>query len=393
MQGRQKAVKYHNKQKGFMNMKFIFVPLLFLFFFMDVFSQTTFDIELIAAVNDGSNLGVAVYVKGNNLPSAKTLNSSTIDVTYDNSLLTFANASGWAFGTAEGYSRSADNNITKITITITGGGVGADSPGIPAGFDLSSSYVKWVQLNFTHTSPDSTTNINIDNSTVALSLFETESNNPNNGNNISYTSSSINLHGLSNQMLPVELSSFSASVNVNNVTLNWKTATEVNNSGFAVERAQVNSQSQILDPRFKKIAFIPGHGSSSSPKEYSYTDKNLTGGTKFKYRLKQIDNNGQFKYSKEIEIQIVPKQFALYQNYPNPFNPSTTIKFDLPEASKVILNVYNILGQKVVTLLNKTVDAGFHQMIFNGDNFPSGTYIYRIQAGNFIQTKKMLLIK
>ena len=196
--------------------------------------------------------------------------------------------------------------------------------------------------------------------------------------------------------LPVELSSFTASVNLNNVNLNWKTATEMNNNGFEIQRSAATNQKSEVS-KWEKIGFLEGHGNSSSPKEYSFTDKNLTGGTQFIYRLKQIDNDGQYQYSKEIEVEVVPRQFTLYQNYPNPFNPVTNIKFDLPEASKVVINVYNILGEKVATLLNKTVEAGFQQVQFNGNDLASGTYIYRIEAlysgQNFVQTKKMLLLK
>ena len=187
--------------------------------------------------------------------------------------------------------------------------------------------------------------------------------------------------------LPVELSSFSALVNLNNVSLNWKTATEVNNYGFEVERKANESAG------WEKIGFINGSGNSNSNKDYNFTDKNLTGGTKFSYRLKQIDNDGTFTYSNNVEVEVTPKQYTLYQNYPNPFNPSTNIKFDLPQASKVVLNIYNILGEKVAALLNETMEAGFHQVPFNGSGLSSGTYIYRIEAGNFVQTKKMLLMK
>ena len=136
-----------------------------------------------------------------------------------------------------------------------------------------------------------------------------------------------------------------------------------------------------------------GHGNSNSPKEYSFIDKNLTGGTNFVYRLKQIDNDGQYQYSKEVEVKVVPKDINLLQNYPNPFNPVTEIKFTLPEAARVTLRVYNIIGQEVASLINGIEEAGFHSAKFEGSNLPSGTYIYRLQTGSFIQTKKMLLLK
>ena len=216
-------------------------------------------------------------------------------------------------------------------------------------------------------------------------------------NNVEITGDEVEIPGdLVNFPLPVELTSFTANVNTNNVSLSWKTATEVNNNGFEIQR-KVRDQKSEVSGQWEKVGFVLGHGNSNSPKEYSFTDKNLTGGTNFVYRLKQIDNDGQYQFSKEVEVEVVPKQFNLYQNYPNPFNPSTNIKFDLPEAAKVTINIYNILGEKVASLLNKTVEAGFHEVQFNGSDLSSGTYIYRMEASssgqNFIQTKKMLLLK
>jgi Secretion system C-terminal sorting domain len=89
----------------------------------------------------------------------------------------------------------------------------------------------------------------------------------------------------------------------------------------------------------------------------------------------------------------VPKQFSLNQNYPNPFNPSTTISFDLPKENHVTLNIYNLLGQKVASLLNEDMAAGTHSVNFNADNLPSGLYFYQLQSGNFNSIKKMMLLK
>ena len=209
-----------------------------------------------------------------------------------------------------------------------------------------------------------------------------------------FTQSSVTLNtpAIGDAPLPVELSFFTAAVNVNNVSLNWKTATEVNNNGFEVQR-EVRNQKSEVSGQWEKVGFVQGHGNSNSPKEYSYTDKNLTGGTDFVYRLKQIDNDGKYQYSKEVEVEVVPKEINLLQNYPNPFNPVTEIKFTLPEATRVTLRVYNIIGQEVVSLVNGVEEAGFHSVKFEGSNLPSGTYIYRLQAGSFVQTKKMVLLK
>jgi hypothetical protein len=196
---------------------------------------------------------------------------------------------------------------------------------------------------------------------------------------------------LDNIPLPVELSSFTASANQNSVNLKWQTATEVNNYGFEVERtSKVNSQTSNS---WEKIGFVAGNGNSNSPKEYSFVDKSPIGGTKFQYRLKQIDNDGQFKYTDLVEVQLVPAQFELSQNYPNPFNPSTKISYTLPVDSKVSIKVYDILGKLVETLVDEQRVAGYYQEIFNAKNLSSGVYFYNITAGKFNQTRKMMIMK
>ena len=100
-------------------------------------------------------------------------------------------------------------------------------------------------------------------------------------------------------------------------------------------------------------------------KNIHYTDKNLIGGSKFQYRLKQIDNDGQFEYSDVVEVELVPTEYALYQNYPNPFNPTTKIRYQLPKESKVVIKIYNILGSEVMELLNEQKEAGVYEVEFN----------------------------
>lgn len=89
----------------------------------------------------------------------------------------------------------------------------------------------------------------------------------------------------------------------------------------------------------------------------------------------------------------IPGSYTLYQNFPNPFNPTTAIDFNLAAPANVKLNIYNIIGQRVVNLLNTHIEAGYHSVIFDGGDLPSGTYIYRLQANNFIESKKMILLK
>ena len=192
--------------------------------------------------------------------------------------------------------------------------------------------------------------------------------------------------------LPVELTSFSASVaNGNTVNLTWQTATEVNNYGFDIERSSGNSG-------WQKIGFVAGSGNSNSPKNYSFTD-NPSGGTSFSYRLKQIDVGGSFQYYDPVTVNLtLSKEPQLLQNSPNPFNPSTTIKFYIPNTSDVSIKIYDMLGREVTTLFNEQTTAGYHIVFWNGkdrrgENVASGVYLYRLTAGNFSETKKMNLLK
>ncbi len=190
--------------------------------------------------------------------------------------------------------------------------------------------------------------------------------------------------------VPVELTSFTANTEENKIMLSWETATEKNNAGFDIERSPDKKN-------FYKIGNIKGRGTTTEKHSYTYTDK-ISGGGKFYYRLKQIDYNGSFTYSNILEVSALPTVFSLSQNYPNPFNPSTTIKFQLPQKEKVVLEVYNTLGEKVKTLVNDIKDPGFYEARWDGTNdnninVATGVYIYRIMAGKFVLAKKMMFLK
>jgi hypothetical protein len=186
--------------------------------------------------------------------------------------------------------------------------------------------------------------------------------------------------------LPVELTSFTAKANGRTVKLSWETKTEIDNSGFEVQRKDINGT-------WNKLGFVEGHGTSNSPKYYTFEESKLNAG-KLTYRLKQIDNDGTTDYSQEVEIDIsLPKEFALSQNYPNPFNPSTVIQFALPIDCKVVIEIFSITGEKVATVLNDEIEAGYREINFNATNLTSGIYLYAIRAGEFKAVKKMLLVK
>jgi len=191
-------------------------------------------------------------------------------------------------------------------------------------------------------------------------------------------------------IVPVELTSFTASANLGAVELSWITATETNNRGFEVQRS--------AGGEFETIAFVEGHGTTTQTNAYSYTDKTVGTGS-YSYRLKQVDFDGTFEYSNIVEVNVpAPAEFALDQNYPNPFNPSTKIAFRLAVDSKVSLKIFDVLGQEIASLVNGNLVAGGHSVDFDASSLNSGVYLYRIEAtgvdgSNFVDVKKMILTK
>jgi hypothetical protein len=187
--------------------------------------------------------------------------------------------------------------------------------------------------------------------------------------------------------IPVELTSFSAVANSEYVELNWTTASELNNSGFEILRSTRN------DNDWANIGFVPGFGTSTESHSYSFTDNDISPG-KYFYKLRQIDFDGSYEYSKIIEVEVVqPFAFSLGQNYPNPFNPATKINFQIPSASFVNLAVYDVLGNEVATLVNGEMQAGSFEIEFIAAGIPSGVYFYKLTTEDFIQIKKMVLMK
>ncbi len=171
-----------------------------------------------------------------------------------------------------------------------------------------------------------------------------------------------------------------------NVELNWATATETNNQGFEIQRKTLNGQ-------YSKVGYVAGFGTSTETHSYTYTDTKVAAGS-YSYRLKQIDYDGSYEYSNEVNVEVVvPLEFALEQNYPNPFNPSTTIKYSVAEDGLVKLSVYNMLGEEVATLVNTTQKAGRYEVTFNATNLASGVYVYRIETPHFTSAKKLMLMK
>jgi hypothetical protein len=168
--------------------------------------------------------------------------------------------------------------------------------------------------------------------------------------------------------------------------LKWLTATELNNLGFEVQRkTEANN--------FMTIGFVNGKGTTSRQQSYTFKDKGLNNG-KYHYRLKQVDYNGSQSLSEIVEVEFRSyNSFMLDQNYPNPFNPVTTIGYALKEKSEVRLSILNTIGEEVAVLVNEIKDAGYYLVEFNAAQLPSGIYFYKLKAGEFAESKKLVLVK
>ena len=188
--------------------------------------------------------------------------------------------------------------------------------------------------------------------------------------------------------LPVELIAFNANVSDKTVNMNWQTATEMNNRGFEIQR-------RVGNFNWQTIGFLKGNGTTTQIQSYAYSDnlEGLISNGKVFYRLKVIDFNGSYEYSTEVVVNLAPEKFELAQNYPNPFNPYTKISWQSPVGSHQTLRVYDVLGNEVTKLVDEYQDAGSYEVEFNASNLASGIYLYRLEAGNSVLSKKMLLVK
>lgn len=197
------------------------------------------------------------------------------------------------------------------------------------------------------------------------------------------------------QIIPVEMLSFSATVNSNSVVLNWSTASEINNRVFEIQRALGSAGQNNME--WKTIGSVEGNGTTTEKSNYIFTDKSPVNGVSY-YRLKQIDFDGTFKiFNAEMVEFAQVKDYTLEQNYPNPFNPSTVINYSIPVAGQVNLKIYNLLGSEVAVLVDEYKEAGNYSVEFSTEDLKnslgSGVYIYTLKAGSFTQTRKMVVIK
>jgi hypothetical protein len=193
----------------------------------------------------------------------------------------------------------------------------------------------------------------------------------------------------SSAALPIQLASFAATVVRNNdVEVAWKTVSETNNYGFEVYRKR--NENGV----WNKLGFIKGNGTTLAAQSYTYLDKSVGFGNYF-YQIKQVDLDGKSETFPEMNVVVgvAPGQFVLAQNYPNPFNPTTTIEFALPKETHVSLEVYNVIGQRVATLVDETKPTGIYVVPFNASALASGTYFYRLTTKEISFIKRMMILK
>ncbi len=198
--------------------------------------------------------------------------------------------------------------------------------------------------------------------------------------------------------LPVQLAAVHATVLPGSVVrIQWSTLVEINNQGFFVQRRSKDSTSfKDLPGSFQKAA-----GNSSVQHDYFFTDS-AAGNGSWVYRIRDIDGDGTSLFSEDLPLtvntvaasELEPVRYSLEQNYPNPFNPSTTIRFAMPRQGHVLLEVYNVLGERIATLVSGLTPAGSHEVKFDAHGLASGMYIYRLQADGMAQlVRKMAVVK
>jgi hypothetical protein len=292
-------------------------------------------------------------------------------ITFSENAQNFVNRydANWVVTPSGGYTDPA------MTLTIHGDGI----PGITSVADLDVSALTtiatgaWAAPSGTPSAPVLTRN-GLTQGTIVVNPFYFASTNA--------------------SPLPVEITSFTSLAGSKSVELCWNTAAEVNNYGFDVERRSMNNQQSTINS-WAKLGFVSGNGTTNAVHNYSFTDNSTSVG-KYSYRLKQIDRDGKFQYSATVEatVGLTPNTMVLGQNYPNPFNPETNIEFAVPATGHATLKVYNMLGEQIATLVNGNIEAGvLNHVSFKGSSFPSGMYFYTLRSANFVDTKKMLMVK
>jgi len=336
--------------------------------------------------------------------SPRTLNSLTADVYFGNEI-SYTSADNWAYGSSLGYSRSATDLTDYIRVGTTGNSVGMDAPGDPPGWNVTTSWQTVVTLKFTIATATSV-NISINDATDAAAYFNNIANNPSGAGVTDWTVTNEDGGDIT---LPVVLSSFTAQYIDSTPTICWTTQSETSVLGWNVYRSENDSLTQSLQIN---LNLIPRAGTTSDLTEYIFEDEyEIIENSTYWYLLESVEFSGVTYNYGPISLTIpeegedpgspeIPVIYGLHQNYPNPFNPNTEISFSMKEDCIAELSIFNIRGQKVITLfINKSITKDeLYRINWNGkdntgNSVSSGLYFYKLKAGDFNSTKKMLLMK
>ena len=210
-------------------------------------------------------------------------------------------------------------------------------------------------------------------------------------NNISAALAQDDDDALNFTQLPVELASFDALTDGNTVALSWTTLSETNNAGFEVQSLSKNDGASS---QWEVLGFVEGVGTTLEAQNYTYRVDNLKPG-RHVFRLKQVDYDGAFEYSAQVEVAVeMPDAYVVSPAYPNPFNPQASFSFGVRQAQQVTVELFNMLGQRVMTVYQGTPAAGATQSVqIDGSGLQSGMYLLRVQGENFVNTQVLTLIK
>lgn len=276
------------------------------------------------------------------------------------------------------------NGTGSATIAITYG----EQSGVANPLGLSISRLKDDNTSGTFTNADEWTNLDVNNSSTDkyLGTLTTTQQQP-------FSTTIFTVGEQQSGALPIELTSFQCVEQPEGLLLQWETATETENYGFTLLRSQV-LENVVNDTSWVELDFIKGAGTTTEIQNYELLDRYAEVAGTYAYKLKQIDFNGkETLFGPIIATKTAPEKSNLLNNYPNPFNPVTTIPYELSRESRVRIEVFDILGRRVSTLVNKTQPPGRFLVTFDGTFLASGTYIIRMVEDGKPFYKKILLVK
>ncbi len=352
--------------------------------------------------NSGTTWYLEVKAQRNNAANTARYVNTTIKLQFSsNSGLDFNNSnpanasSGWTDLTNGNYlnatiSKTNQGGVWKILINYNGApGSWADCVDWPA-----SNTLKIVRISMPIYNTSAPSGVSWDALCNSTSAYVMNSGNNQEGNE-RCSMSVFNFTAPDGGFgLPVELVSFTAALRNEAVCLRWKTATEVNNYGFEIQRKFRSAEA------WQRLDFVPGGGTVNDPRSYEYFDRPADllreNGRleRIDYRLRQIDRDGRSEFSNTVSVSVVlPSEAELDQNFPNPFQGGTTVSYRLPADRYCRVLLYDAFGRMIRILSEGFRDKGFHAVAMKRGELPPGTYFYTLETGGDRLVRSMTIIQ